>query len=107
MAHARHLQGRDRVGTAARRPEARLDEAMDDRRAWEQITAGPRRLAVAADSELRRRSPGMPIEPLRSAEPRATEQDEIAKPRRQPKWRSRPSGWPGLRSSGARSRRSS
>jgi AAA domain/TrwC relaxase len=60
--------------------EASLDEAMDDRRAWEQITAGPRRLAVAADSELRRRDPGKPIEPLRSAEPRVPESDEITTP---------------------------
>jgi hypothetical protein len=52
---------------------------MDDRRAWEQITAGPRRLAVAADSELRRRNPDKPIEPLRSAEPCAPEGDEITK----------------------------
>jgi AAA domain/TrwC relaxase len=63
-----------------RRIEASLAVAMDDRRAWEQITAGPRRLAVAADSELRRRHPDQPIEPLRSAEPRAPEYDEITKP---------------------------
>jgi hypothetical protein len=65
---------------AYRRIEASLAEAMEDRRAWEQITAGPRRLAVAADSELRLRNPDKPIEPLRSAEPRAPEDDEITKP---------------------------
>jgi hypothetical protein len=59
------------------RIEASLSEAMDDRRAWEQITAGPRRLAVAADSELRRRNPDKPIEPLRSAEPRPPGDDQI------------------------------
>ena len=61
--------------------EASLAEAMDDRRASrEQLTAGPRRLAVAADSELRRRDPGKSIEPLRSAEPRVPENDEITTP---------------------------
>ena len=42
---------------------------MDDRRAWEAATEPQRRLAVAADAELRRRNPEMRIEPLRSAEP--------------------------------------
>jgi hypothetical protein len=42
---------------------------MDDRREWEQATAPSRRLAIAADAELRRRHPGQRIEPLRSAEP--------------------------------------
>ncbi len=42
---------------------------MDDRRAWEAATEPQRRLAVAADTELRRRNPEMRIEPLRSAEP--------------------------------------
>lgn len=65
---------------AYRRIEATLEQAMDDRRDWEQITAGPRRLAVAADSELRRRHPDKPIEPLRSAEPHAPEDDQITKP---------------------------
>jgi uncharacterized protein len=36
---------------------------------WEAATEPQRRLAVAADAELRRRNPDMPIEPLRSAEP--------------------------------------
>jgi hypothetical protein len=63
-----------------RQIETSVAEAMDDRRAWEQITAGPRRLAVAADSELRRRYPDKQIEPLRSAEPRAPEDDEITRP---------------------------
>lgn len=75
-----------------RRIEAKLAEAMDDRQTWEQITAGPRRLAVAADSELRRRHPGTRIEPLRSAEPRAPEDGQIstaqpeAAPRQTPEW---------------------
>jgi hypothetical protein len=42
---------------------------MQDRRAWEQATNDKRRLAVAADAELRRRHPGRRFAPLRSAEP--------------------------------------
>jgi hypothetical protein len=44
-------------------------QAMTDRREWEQATAGSRRLAIAADTEVRRRYPYRKIEPLRSAEP--------------------------------------
>jgi hypothetical protein len=78
--HSRMAASAEALQPAYRRIEARLAEATDDRRAWEQITAGPRRLAVAADSELRRRYPDKQIEPLRSAEPRAPEGDEITKP---------------------------
>ena len=46
-----------------------LAQAMTDRQEWEQATAGSRRLAIAADTELRRRHPHRKIEPLRSAEP--------------------------------------
>jgi AAA domain/TrwC relaxase len=49
--------------------ESILAGLMDDRRAWEAATEPQRRLAVAADAELRRRNPEMRIEPLRSAEP--------------------------------------
>ena len=42
---------------------------MNDRHQWEQATQHSRRLAIAADAELRRRHPGHRIEPLRSAEP--------------------------------------
>jgi len=76
--HTRMAASAEVLQPAYRRIEARLEEAMDDRRAWEEITVGPRRLAVAADSELRRRNPDKQIEPLRSAEPRAPE-DEITK----------------------------
>ena len=48
-----------------------LAQAMADRQEWEQATAGPRRLAIAADAELRRRHPHQKIEPLRSGEPAA------------------------------------
>ena len=74
------LDAAEALQPAYRRIEARLAEAMDDRLAWEQITAGPRRLAVAADSEISRRNPDKRIEPIRSAEPRAPEHDEITKP---------------------------
>jgi len=75
--HTRMAASAEALQPAYRRIEARLEEAMDDRRASEQITAGPRRLAVAADSEPRSRNPDKPIEPLRSAEPRLPGDDEI------------------------------
>jgi hypothetical protein len=49
--------------------EQALNHATTDRQEWEQATAGARCLAIAADTELRRRHPGQGIEPLRSAEP--------------------------------------
>jgi hypothetical protein len=49
--------------------EQALARAMTDRQEWEQATAGSRRLAITADTELRRRRPYRKIEPLRSAEP--------------------------------------
>jgi hypothetical protein len=52
--------------------EAELDATMTLRRQWEQATHNTRQLAIAADTELRRRHPRQPIEPLRSAEPRIT-----------------------------------
>jgi len=50
----------------------------DDRRAWEAATEPQRRLAVAADTELRRRYPEMRIEPLRSAEPEEVTDEQRA-----------------------------
>jgi hypothetical protein len=52
-----------------RAQEETFAATMDDRRQWEQATAHSRRLAIAADAELRRRHPSQRIEPLRSAEP--------------------------------------
>jgi len=78
--HSRMAASAEVLQDAYRRVEGSMTEAMDDRRAWEQVTAGPRRLAVAADSELRRRYPDQQIEPLRSAEPGAPDGDEIPKP---------------------------
>jgi len=57
-----------------RQHETELEQTMQARRDWEQRTES-RRLAVAADAELRRRHPGERLEPLRSAEPVVTEQE--------------------------------
>ena len=46
-----------------------LAETQEARRQWEALTEPTRRIAVAADLELRRRHPGMKLEPLKSAEP--------------------------------------
>ena len=46
-----------------------LTQAMAERHEWEHATERSRRLAIAADAELRRRHLGRKIEPLRSAEP--------------------------------------
>jgi hypothetical protein len=48
--------------------EGTFAKTMDDRHEWEQATQHSRRLAIAADAELRRRHPRQRIEPLRSAE---------------------------------------
>jgi hypothetical protein len=47
---------------------------MGDRADWEQATRQQRRLAVAADAELRRRRPDQRFAPLRSAEPQPATQ---------------------------------
>jgi len=52
-----------------RRHETALATAMTDRADWELTTRQQRQLAVAADTELRRRHPGQSWLPLRSAEP--------------------------------------
>jgi hypothetical protein len=49
--------------------EAELAEQMDVRRQWEEATEHQRRMALAADTELRRRRPEVRRDPLRSAEP--------------------------------------
>jgi conjugative relaxase-like TrwC/TraI family protein len=49
--------------------EQSFAQIMDDRQKWEHATAHSRHLAIAADTELRRRHPDRKIEPLRSAEP--------------------------------------
>jgi conjugative relaxase-like TrwC/TraI family protein len=47
-------------------------KTMADRMEWERATAHSRRLAIAADAELRHRHPGQKIQPLHSAEPEPT-----------------------------------
>jgi hypothetical protein len=61
--------------------EATLGEVMEDRRRWDKLTEGSRRLAVQADSELRHRHPDRKIRPLESAEPHAP-----GEPMAQPGW---------------------
>lgn len=47
----------------------KLADAQESRRQWDVFTERTRRTAIAADHELRRRHPGIDLEPLRSAEP--------------------------------------
>jgi hypothetical protein len=54
---------------AYRQRETVFATTMADRSAWEAAIRAQRHLAVAADAELRRRHPGQPFPPLRSAEP--------------------------------------
>jgi hypothetical protein len=78
---ARHEQQAERSRlqeSAYRTQESILAGLMEDRRAWEAATEPQRRLAVAADAELRRRNPQMRIEPLRSAEPEQVTDEQRA-----------------------------
>jgi hypothetical protein len=59
-----------------RQREAALAAATADRTAWEEATRQQRQLAVAADAELRRRHPGQPHPPLRSAETQPDTRDQ-------------------------------
>lgn len=55
-----------------------LARAQQIRQEWESVTESTRRIAIAADTELRRRHPGMRIEPLspHSAESRSARQPQ-------------------------------
>ena len=58
--------------------EAQMFAAVQEtRRQWEAVTQATRRIAIAADLELRRRHPGMPIPPLR---PHPAELEGMADP---------------------------
>jgi hypothetical protein len=57
---------------------------MTDRADWEHATRQQRQLAVAADTELRRRHPDQPWLPLRSAEPEVTPSAQPGDPARTP-----------------------
>jgi hypothetical protein len=52
-----------------RQRETLFAATMADRADWDHATRAQRHLAIAADAELRRRHPGQPFSPLRSAEP--------------------------------------
>ena len=58
-----------------RAQESELDQTMAARRDWEQATQPVRHLAIAADSELRRRHPGQRFKLLRSEEPVVTDDE--------------------------------
>jgi TrwC relaxase/AAA domain len=68
--------------------EQALALTMTDRQEWEQATDGSRRMAIAADTELRRRHPYRKIEPLRSAEPTPASDAERQHPDLTPQHRS-------------------
>jgi conjugative relaxase-like TrwC/TraI family protein len=59
---------------AYRQRESVFAANMADRADWEKATRHQRQLAVTADAELRRRHPGQPWPPLRSAEPEPASQ---------------------------------
>ena len=61
-----------------REHETALAITMADRADWEQTTRHQRQLAVAADTEPRRRHPGQHWAPLRSAEPELNPETEPA-----------------------------
>jgi hypothetical protein len=71
-AAARHEQLAGSAGALEdlyRKQENELAKTQEDRDLWDKLTRGSRHLAVAADSELRRRHPEQQISRLRSAEP--------------------------------------
>jgi hypothetical protein len=58
--------------------EMTLAATDQDRRQWEAMTDQPRRLAIAADTELRRRHPDHKLPPLQSAEPEPVTYTDVA-----------------------------
>jgi len=56
------------MGNRYRQQETLFAQTMIDRTEWEHATEHSRRLAIAADAELRRRHPDLRIKPLHSAE---------------------------------------
>jgi AAA domain len=63
---------------AYRQRETIFATTMTDRADWDTATRAQRHLAVAADAELRRRHPGQPYPPLRSAEPEPATESQRA-----------------------------
>jgi hypothetical protein len=66
------------MATIYRSHEMTLAATQEDRHQWDAITEQPRRLAIAADNELRRRHPGHKLPPLRSAKPEPVTEAEQA-----------------------------
>ena len=66
------------MADAYRSREMIFAATAEDRAEWEATTEQPRRLAIAADNELRRRHPEQRLEPLRSAEPEPVSEKEQA-----------------------------
>jgi hypothetical protein len=69
------------MGNRYRQQETLFAQTMTDRTEWEHATAHSRRMAIAADAELRRRHPDLRIHPLHSTEPAPvsdTDRDEAA-----------------------------
>jgi hypothetical protein len=63
-----------------------LAGAQETRLQWEALTEPARRVALAADLELRRRHPGHRIEPLKSAEPQGTIRPDPSRAARRQVW---------------------
>jgi hypothetical protein len=72
------------MGDIYRDHETVFAATMTDRADWERATRHQRQLAVAADTELRRRHPDQPWLPLRSAEPELTRAAQPGDPARTP-----------------------
>ena len=70
---------------AYRQRETVFAAAMADREDWDAATRAQRHLAVAADAELRRRHPGQPFTPLRSAEPEPADRNPAHRTRSHPR----------------------
>ena len=64
----------------------KLAAAQETRRQWDVFTERTRRTAIAADHELRRRHPGIDLEPLRSAEPAGILDSPPPSPQREEVW---------------------
>jgi len=72
--HRHHARAWRALEAKANRETATFTEIQETRRQWETVTDPVRRLAIAADTELRRRHPATRIDPLRpdSAETAST-----------------------------------
>ena len=88
------------MGGRYRQQETIFAQTMTDRHEWEHATDHSRRLAIAADAELRRRHPDLRIEPLHSAEPAPVsdidrdQADPGSRTRRSARWPPGSATWP-------------